>query len=98
VFYLEMLSSVELLIEILEKINADERLFEEHIDYFNKHPLVNAAKYLANECLIGEDGHPCSETIDIVIKAGFRIFPGERDRFGWLTGCIQLHRGFIIFG
>jgi hypothetical protein len=93
-----MSDSVELLIMLLKRITSDDtiEIYKEH--YSITHPLVDAAKFLANECLIGDDGHPDRETMDEVVEAGFPIFPGEMDSFGWLTGCIQLSRGIIMFG
>jgi hypothetical protein len=66
--------------------------------YDISHPLVIAAKFLANECLIGDDGHPIREKIDQVILNGYPIFAGDMDTFGWLTGCIELSSGIIVFG
>ena len=31
-------------------------------------------------------------------KAGFSVYAGEQDRFGWLTGVIEFKTGKIIFG
>ncbi len=87
-----------LLISTLKVIDVDEMIIVNNELYENSHPLVIVAKYLANECLIGDDGHPLREEMDKVSSAGFPIFPGEMDRFGWLTGCIQLSRGLIVFG
>ncbi len=89
---------LNLLISTLKVIDADEMIIVNNELYENSHPLVIVAKYLANECLIGDDGHPLREEMDKVSSAGFPIFPGEMDRFGWLTGCIQLSRGLIVFG
>lgn len=33
-----------------------------------------------------------------VQEAGYPVFPGEVDRFGWLTAYFQLKRGIILFG
>ncbi len=89
---------LNLLISTLKVIDADEMIIVNNELYENSNPLVIAAKFLANECLIGDDGHPLREEMDKVSSAGFPIFPGEMDRFGWLTGCIQLSRGLIVFG
>ncbi len=98
VFYLGMSDSLELLIMLLKRITTDNSIEIYNDHYSITHPLVDAAKFLANECLIGDDGHPDRENMDTVVEAGFPIFPGEMDRFGWLTGCIQLSCGIIMFG
>jgi hypothetical protein len=93
-----MEDKINLLISTLKVIDTDT-FIEVHNEFFdNYNPLVIAVRYLANECLIGDDGHPLREEMDKVSSAGFSIFPGEMDRFGWLTGCIQLTRGTIVFG
>lgn len=79
----------ELIIKLLIKINDDA------IDITNNqsHPLINAVIYLANEYLTNDN-----DSIQKIIDAGFNVFPGEQDRFGWLIGCIQLKKGIIVFG
>ena len=93
-----MIDDVNLVILLLKRINSDNTIEIYNGHYSVTHPLVDAAKFIANECLIGDDGHPDRENIDAIVEAGFPIFPGEMDRFGWLTGCIQLSRGIIMFG
>lgn len=93
-----MTDNLELLISLLKYIDSDESIDVIGEYYSNRHPLVNAVKFLADEYLIGDDGHPDRDSMDIIIRAGFPIFPGEQDRFGWLTACIELSRGIIMFG
>lgn len=38
------------------------------------------------------------ENIELLKNSGFDIYPGEKDRFGWLNGCIKLKNGIIVFG
>lgn len=93
-----MNESLELLIMLLKRIDSDNSIEVYNEQYSITHPLVDSVKFLANECLINNDGQPDRENMDTVVEAGFIIFPGEMDRFGWLVGCIQLSRGIIIFG
>ena len=88
-----MNDKLKLLILVLQTIEADDTIPVE-IDQ----PLVIAATFLANQCLIDEDGHPDRKNIDMVASSGFLIIPGEIDRFGWVTGLIHLSRGAIQFG
>ncbi len=91
-------NSLNLLISILKTIDSDTKI-EVHNEFYSRaHPLVSAAIYLADNCLIGEDGHIIRKNIDEVVRQGFYIYPGEMDRFGWVTGCIELSRGIILFG
>ena len=56
-------------------------------------------QHLATELFITDDGDPRFELIDQFFKEhGYFIFPGERDRFGWVTACLQTKKGFIVFG
>lgn len=93
-----MNNNLELLVLLLKHIDSDSSIQVENKFYTYSHPLVSAAKYMANEYLIGDDGHPSRDAIDYVTTNGFYIYPGEMDRFGWVTGCIELSRGIIVFG
>ena len=53
---------------------------------------------MASDFLIMEDGHCNWDNIDILGDIGIRVFAGEQDRFGWVTGCIGLKNGIIIYG
>jgi hypothetical protein len=93
-----MSDGLNLLISTLKYIDLDKTIYTNNGHYSSDNPLVNVAKYLANEFLIGDDGHPDRDKMDIIVSAGFPIFPGEQDRFGWLTAYIELDRGVIMFG
>jgi hypothetical protein len=89
-----MFSDVSVIIYLLKKIDEDETIDSEMI---NKaiHPLVKAVVYLADEYLTGDDNF---KNIITVRKAGYDVYAGEQDSFGWLTGCIEMKRGVIVFG
>ena len=93
-----MSNMIYLLIHLLKTINTDNSIEVHNEHYDRQNPLVNAAIFIANNILIGEDGHPDRTNMDKISHKGFPIFPGEQDRFGWLTGCIELSRGIIMFG
>jgi hypothetical protein len=93
-----MVNTINLLFNLLDYINKDDTIQVINNNYDRSHPIVIAALYLANEILISDDGHPDRKNIDKVIEKGFYIYPGEMDRFGWVTGCIELSRGIILFG
>lgn len=85
----------DLIIALLQAIDADETIKINGENYDTIHPLVNAVIYLANEYLTADDRHI---HMRVLKQKGYNVFPGEQDRFGWLTGCIQLPRGVIVFG
>lgn len=63
------------------------------------HPLIDEIQFLATRLLIDKSGDPKFEEIDRLFKEfGYFIYPGERDRFGWVTACIETKKGFIVFG
>lgn len=59
-----------------------------------------AAAVDSNACrsLITPEGRPNFQAIAKVEEAGFRVYPGDRDSFEWLTGCIKTNKGVIVFG
>ena len=83
------------LINVLKKIDEDTSIDLSIRQVRNMHPLVKEAINLADDCLTDEDNN---YNIQYVKEAGFDVYAGEQDRFGWLTGCIELQRGVIIFG
>lgn len=93
-----MEDSLHLLILLLNRVNNDTSIEVINGHYISGHPLVSAIVFLANECLIGDDGHIIRENIDEVIRAGYPVRAGEMDRFGWVTGIIELAHGIILFG
>ena len=90
--------NIQLLISLLLRIDYDDTIDIINGYYLPEHPLVNAAIFMANEYLFGDDGHIIRKNIDEVIRNGFPIYAGEMDRFGWVTGIIELSGGIIIFG
>lgn len=80
--------TVNVIIHLLKMIDEDET-----IDVKEKHPLINAVIHLADEHLTGDENF---KNIVTVREAGFDVYPGEQDRFGWLVGCIELKRGGVI--
>ena len=86
-----MFNDVSVIIYFLKKIDEDETIMIEN----STHPLVKAVIYLADEYLTGDENF---KNIVTIRKAGFHVYAGEQDRFGWLTGCIEMKRGIIVFG
>ena len=52
---------------------------------------------MANTLLIDE-GRNNWDAMEILQKHNYYVYPGEQDRFGWLTGCIDTAKGTIVFG
>ena len=63
------------------------------------HLLVSVIRHLATILLIDDNGNPRFDDMDKLYKEhGYFIFPGERDRFGWVTACLETKKGIIVFG
>ncbi|MED0738985.1 hypothetical protein [Aneurinibacillus thermoaerophilus] len=59
---------------------------------------VEEIDLLACRALITPDGRCNWGAIEELKENGFRVFPGETDGFGWLTGCIETQKGIVVFG
>lgn len=88
-------NDLDLMISLLRRIEEDDSVEITNTSYKDLHPFVQSVIYLADILLTGQDKY---EKINYIQQKGFPIFPGDQDRFGWLTGCIQLKKGIIIFG
>jgi hypothetical protein len=84
-----------LIIQLLQEIDTDDSIEVTDNIYTRTHPLISAVIYLANNYLTGDDNY---YPMKYIKEAGFDIYPGEQDSFGWLIGCIKLQRGIIVFG
>lgn len=62
------------------------------------HALVGKIVGLADKLLITHDGQCDWDRIEDLREAGYYVFCGEQDRFGWLTGCIQTKKGIVVYG
>lgn len=79
------------LIELLQQIDTNE------LDPRNvEHPVVREAISLATEYLT--NGPDVDDHRQHVRQAGYPIYPGEVDRFGWLTAYIPMKKGILLFG
>jgi hypothetical protein len=59
--------------------------------------LMNRIQEAACTVLIDESGKNRWDNHDLLAESGFPVFAGEKDRFGWLTGCIQTKKGIIVY-
>jgi len=83
------------LVKLLNQIEADTSI--EDIKTSKENPLVKKAVSVANRVL----AIPPKPSVEIIMKmqkAGYVVYPGERDSFGWVIGCIETKKGTIVFG
>ena len=85
--------------ELLKALNYLQDFETENSDgceYFKTNPAQtseeNYANYVSELCcelLISDNGGCNYENISILRNNGYDVFAGEKDSFGWLTGCVQ---------
>ena len=83
---------MEKLLEKLEQLYATQNNSysgEELTEYFEESDLYDEIAGLCNEYLITNGGLCNWDNIRILRSNGYRVFAGEKDSFGWLTGCVQ---------
>lgn len=64
---------------------------------YEQHALVKKAEGLACEYLITNEGRCEWQNHKMVKASGFNVFPGDKDSFGWLTGCISTKKGILVY-
>lgn len=64
----------------------------------HQHPQVRAVAALAEELLIAGSQPDYPAMRELTRLCGVTVGPGERDSFGWLSGCIHTNSGTIVYG
>lgn len=83
---------MEKLLEKLEQLYATQNNSysgEGYDEYFKESDLYYEIEGLCNEYLITKSGGCNWDNINILRSKGYYVYAGEKDSFGWLTGCIQ---------
>lgn len=82
---------MEKLLKALEKLYSEQNNFYQEDGWtgFNKSDLYNEVVDLCDEYLITNDGQCNWNNIVTLQNNGYDVFAGEKDSFGWLTGCVQ---------
>jgi hypothetical protein len=95
---------METLLKVLEKLystQGDSGITDEDGDsYFNDCDIKEEAEELCNEHLITKFGGCNWDNINILRNNGYLVFAGEKDSFGWLTGCVKKKgdRRVLVYG
>jgi hypothetical protein len=92
------MSSIEDLIGFLKKIeDLDIPDTENVINGIIDPDLMGQIQEAAARVLIDDSGKNRWDNHEILQTCGYYVFAGERDRFGWLTGCIRTKKGIIVY-
>ena len=60
------------------------------------HPLApHVIQWATDYLTTGPDVHSYRKRFQ---EAGYPVYPGERDGFGWLTAYFSLKQGILLFG
>lgn len=93
----------ELLIE--HDHNEEIQYTDEGTRYYNinlrDNVTIKELDDLADDLFITSNGHPNYDAINMAKKEGIAVFPGDKDSFGWLTGCVKLYgqnHAILVFG
>ena len=84
----------ELMKKLEELYNEENNYYIDEYDnntYFKDSELYDEVTTLCCGELIAYNGGCNWDNINILRNSGYRVFPGERDSFGWLVGCIKKH-------
>ena len=80
------------LIRLLKEVDANSEHYMVHLEcdrrrqYNVTHPVIRDILDYATEFLTTGP------------NVGYPVYPGEVDRFGWLTAYFQMKRGILLFG
>ena len=88
-------------LKLKEMFDAEENFYitvkdsdDEHIEYSKlaKELEVEACEYLITNGMVNY----CNKKL--LEDNGFKVYPGEKDSFGWVTGVIERNNRKLIFG
>lgn len=73
---------------------------EDLVRYAKSTPAVEECEEIANALLISNGGRCNWVNIKALQQHGFDVYAGEKDSFGWLTGCIGFPDGerVLVYG
>ena len=83
-------------LRILEE-TSDIKLFDEEY-IVRDNPAILEASNIAESVLITSRGGVDWEAVGVLRKAGYQVFPVEKDGFGWLIGGIHTSVGILTYG
>ena len=99
-----IIHSIEEMTKLMDTVFSDTSLHERGDDGIlyiktDDDRVQQLLNYL-DDLIIVPNGSVNYQNIQRVNQYGYRIYPGERDSFGWITGCVRKgHNGpILLFG
>lgn len=87
--------------ELKELFDSEEdfcTIIDEGLDLVEYNDEANRLSGDACKYLITYDGDVDYKNKRILESNGFKVYPGESDSFGWLTGVIERNNRKLVFG
>ena len=84
-----------------ELFDADESfctVIDEELDSVEYNETANNLSTDACKYLICSDGRVNYNNKRILENNGFKVYPGDKDSFGWLVGVIERNDRKLVFG
>lgn len=69
-----------------------------YFDDLDADGLVEDTRCIAEELLITGGGKCDWDNINSLKVSGYDVTAGEKDHFGWLSGCIHTSKGVVVYG
>jgi hypothetical protein len=88
-FYESPINEFLKVLDALYKSNTETITDDDGCVYFSDSPLQDIAESFACGELITNGGGCNWDNINLLRNNGYDVYAGEKDSFGWLTGCIQ---------
>lgn len=94
------MTRLQKLLNMLKGIENDTIPHRVEVDEYDKglYVICEQVEDLAGELLIGESGRCNWVSINYLRDNGYRVYPVDRDSFGWLVGGIKTKKGLVTFG
>lgn len=93
---------MEQLLIALEKLYSDQDNIYQEDGWtgFNENKIYDDVVSLCDKYLITNVGQCNWDNIRVLRNNGYRVFAGEKDSFGWLTGCVQKNndKRVVVYG
>lgn len=96
-----MKKNFEKLLRALKEIEESEEIkFKEYLTngFQSELPeIIKYAKEKADEALRTNGQVDFNKAFELE-RYGYKVFRGDYDSYGWVTGCIKTKKGIIVFG
>lgn len=90
-------ADMERLVHLLNEVNDSDITPCDYLDE-SHHSAIPLIKSLLEQLMITPGGNLDWDKKDELDALGYRMFPVEQDRYGWVIGAVSTENGAITFG